>query len=102
MEKSSNESRRESDKNNIRKRCEKNTYKLCKPGEKVFISLRGKGKDWLKKHRVLIGRILKRSKDDATYLVKVEIPGEAEPPVQNVRIENIADDSQLPKQNQWK
>ena len=69
MEKSSNESRRESEKKNIGKRSEKNTYKLCKPSEKVFICLRGKEKDSLKKHRVLIGRILKRSKHDETYLV---------------------------------
>ena len=41
-------------------------------------------KDFLKKHQVLIGGILKRYKDDATYLVKVKIPGEAEPSVQKV------------------
>lgn len=41
-------------------------------------------KDSLKKHQVLIGGILKRYKDDATYLVKVKIPGEAEPSVQKV------------------
>ena len=35
-------------------------------------------KDFLKKHQVLIGGILKRYKDDATYLVKVKIPGERE------------------------
>ena len=97
MQKSSNESRRESEEKG--KRCEKNTYKLCKPSENVFICLRGKEKDSLKKHRVLIGRTLKRSKDDATYLVKVEILGEAEPPVQKVQIEDFADNSQIPKQN---
>ena len=41
-------------------------------------------KDSLKKHQVLIDGILKRYKDDATYLVKVKIPGEAEPSVQKV------------------
>ena len=41
-------------------------------------------KDSLKKHQVLIGRILKRYKDDATYLVKVKIPGEREPSLQKV------------------
>ena len=40
----------------------------------MFIRLRGKGKDSLKKHRVLIGRVLKRYKDDAAYLVTVKIP----------------------------
>ena len=41
-------------------------------------------KDSLKKHQVLIDGILKRYNDDATYLVKVKIPGEAEPSVQKV------------------
>ena len=41
-------------------------------------------KDSLKKHQVLIDGILKRYKDDATYLVKVKIPGEVEPSVQKV------------------
>ena len=86
----------------LEKDATKNTYKLYKPGKKVFIRLRGKGKDSLKKHRVLIGRILKRYKDDTTYLVKVKILGEAEPSVQKVWIENIANNSRLPKQNQSK
>ena len=77
----------------LEKNARKNTYKLYKPGEKVFIRLRRKGKDSLKKHRVFIGRILKRYEDDATYLVKVKIPVEAEPSVQKVRIENIANNS---------
>ena len=80
----------------------KNAYKLYKPGKKVTIRLRGKGKDSLKKHRVLIGRILNRYKDDATYVVKVKIPGKAEPSIQKVRIKDIADNSRLPKQNQSK
>ena len=100
MEKSSNESRQENEKKNVGKR--KNTYKLCKPGEKLFIRLCGKGKDSLKKHRVLVDRILKRYKNDATYLVKVKIPGEAGLSVQKVRIEDIVDNFRLPKQNQLK
>ena len=100
MEKSSNESRRENEKKNVGKR--KNTHKLCKPGEKLFIRLCEKAKDSLKKHRVLIDRILKRYKNDATYLVKVKIPGEAELSVQKVRIANIVDNFRLPKQNQLK
>ena len=95
-------SRRENEEKNVGKRCKKNTYKLYKPGEKVFIRLRRKGTDSLKKHRVFIGRILKRYEDDATYLVKVKIPVEAEPSVKKVWIENIANNSRFPKQNQSK
>ena len=80
----------------LEKDVRKKTYKLYKPGEKVFIRLRGEGKDSLKKYQVLTDRILKRYKDDAAYLVKVKIPGEAEPSVQKVRIENIANNSRLP------
>ena len=67
----------------LEKDARKNTYKLYKPGEKLFIRSRRKGKDSLKKHRVLIGRILKRYKDDATYLVKVKFPGRQSRQFQN-------------------
>ena len=49
--------RQENEKKNVGKRCKKNIYKLHKPDEKVFICLHGKGKDSLKKHQVLIGKI---------------------------------------------
>ena len=98
IEKSSNISRRENEKKNVGKRCEKK--QLHKPGGKVFIRLRGNGKDSLKKQRVLIGRILKPYKVNATHLVKVKIPGETEPSVHKFRIANIADNSRLPQKNQ--
>ena len=65
----------------LEKDARNNTYKLYKSGKKLFIRLRGKERYSLKKHRVLTGRILKRYKDDATFLMKVKIPGEAEPSV---------------------
>ena len=86
----------------LEKDARNNTYKLYKSGKKLFIRLRGKERDSLKKHRVLTGRILKRYKDDATFLMKVKIPGEAEPSVQTFRSENSADNSRLPRQRQSK
>ena len=68
---------------------EKTPTKYINQAKKVFIRLRGRGKDSLKKHKVLIGRILKSYKDEATSLVKFKIPGEAGPSVQKARIENI-------------
>ena len=52
---------------------ENQQWKQAKEREKRMLE-----KDSLKKHQVLIGGILKRYKDDATYLVKVKIPGERE------------------------
>ena len=86
----------------LEKDARNNTYKLYKSGKKLFIRLRGKERYSQKKHRVLTGRILKRYKDDATFLMKVKIPGEAEPSVQTVLSENSADNSRLPRQSQLK
>ena len=71
-------------------------------GKKYLFDYVEKRFDSLKKHRVLTSRILKRYKDDATFLMKVKIPGEAEPSVQTVRSENSADNSRLPRQSQSK
>ena len=71
-------------------------------GKKYLFDYVEKRFDLLKKHRVLTSRILKRYKDDATFLMKVKIPGEAEPSVQTVRSENSADNSRLPRQSQSK
>ena len=83
-----------------KKDASKNAYKLYKLGGKVFIRLLGEGKDSLKKHRVLVGRILKRLRMMQHCLVKVKILEETKLPVQKVKIENIDDNSRLPKQNQ--
>lgn len=63
----------------------KNTYKVFEKNDFVFVRLRVKGMR-RKRHRIVTGRVEKRYKDDATYLIKLDDTDAPE----RFRIEDIA------------
>ena len=66
-------------------------YKIYQPGEKVFVRVGRKRGRFTRNYRVLVGKILKRFRDEATYKVRFHMPGSKSPLVQKFRVEDITD-----------
>jgi len=73
-----------------RSHAKKYSYKKYEKGDRVFVKCkkqRGKGKST--RHMILVGSILKRYRNDSTYEISMEGPGEEL--MKKVRVEDLAD-----------
>ena len=69
----------------------KNTYKLYKRCDKVFVWVGRKNGRLIRNYRVINRTILKQYEDDANYQVKLQLPEAEFPTIKTNRVEDIAD-----------